>query len=87
MESQTDSGRPYMEYSVPAIPPALVMDVCKFASSAVDPNFTRKNLIECFQGKYNETYINRAIQAASQLRLIEEEHKDQFIVRLDSERT
>jgi hypothetical protein len=62
-----------MEYSVPAVPPALVMDVCKFASSAADPNFTRKNLIECFRGKFRETYINRAIQAAFQLRLIEED--------------
>jgi hypothetical protein len=67
-----------MEYSVPAVPPVLVMDVCKFASSAAASTFARKNVIECFRGKFQETYINRAIQAALQLRLIEEDAKGQI---------
>lgn len=60
-----------MEYSIPAIPPALVMDVCKFASSATN-SITRENLISCFLGKYERAYVNRAIQAALQLHLVEE---------------
>jgi len=67
-----------MEYSVPAVPPGLIMDVCKFATSASASPFTRKNLIACFQGKYQEPYINRAIQGALQLRLIEEDEQGQI---------
>lgn len=71
------SGDDNMEYSIPAVPPGFVMDTCKFAASAT-ASFTRENLIECFQGKFQKPYITRAIQGALQLRLIEEDEQLQI---------
>ena len=46
------------------------MDVCKFVSYA--SSVTKENIEACFKGKFkNDSYVDRAIKAAEQLRLIE----------------
>lgn len=60
-----------MQFNIPAVSPSLIMDVCKFASSATGPT-TRENLISCFTGKYDRTYVNRAILGGLQLGLLDE---------------
>jgi hypothetical protein len=66
-----------MEYSIPAVPPSMVMDVCKFTASATS-SISRENLISCFENQFDRGYINRAIQASFQLKLLEEIGSDEL---------
>ena len=60
-----------MSFTIGDVPASLIMDVCKFISYALS-SVTKENVEECFRGKFHETYVDRAIRAAEQLRLIEE---------------
>jgi hypothetical protein len=52
---------------------SLIMDVCKFASYAIAP-LTREKIVQCFKDKFHEGYVNRALKAAVQLRLVEDKN-------------
>lgn len=62
-----------MEFAITEVNAAVIMDVCKYLSYAVQ-NVTRQDIIECFNGKFNQSYVIRATKAAQQLRLIEEQN-------------
>ncbi len=59
-----------MQFAIPSAPPALIMDVSKFASTA-SGSITHDSLVSCFEGKYERAHVNRAIQGAVQLGLLE----------------
>jgi hypothetical protein len=58
-----------MEFVIPEVSPALVMDVCKYVTSAPSP-IDKSNLLGCF--KVGKEYVNRAVKVALQLHLLEE---------------
>jgi len=62
-----------MEFTITEVNAPLIMDVCKFASYAMDP-LTKEKIVQCFKDKFHEVYVGRAIKAAVQLRLLEDKN-------------
>jgi len=62
-----------MEFAIVDANGPLIMDVCKFVSYA-DSSLTKEKISDCFKGKLQESYVQRATRAAIQLRLLEEKN-------------
>ena len=65
-----------MSFTVGDVPAPLIMDVCKFVSYA--SSISKEKIEDCFKGKFNNSYVDRAIKAAKQLRLLEENNDGFF---------